>query len=133
MPPLIQAMTLMARHAEDNDNVLNSTSPGPHTTLKIVAAISTVGWIVSGLISGLCLNGRGKAGRWVPEWYLDSNGTIWAKLAVAGWWMFVILFWPGIWVVYVIFATGRAIRKQFVKCVKRRKGNKEEASPEVVV
>ncbi|KAH7265443.1 uncharacterized protein BKA55DRAFT_685910 [Fusarium redolens] len=133
MPPLIQTLALMARDMEENNDVLESKSPGPSATLRIVAAMSTCGWITFGLISGLVLNTRGKASSFVPEWYLDSNGTVWAKLAVAAWWTFVILFWPAIWVVYVIFATGRAILKLFLKCTEKRKEKKERETAEVVV
>ncbi|EWZ40488.1 hypothetical protein FOCG_13556 [Fusarium oxysporum f. sp. radicis-lycopersici 26381] len=133
MPPIIQTIALMAPDVADNDNVLKDKSLGPSATIRLVAAITTSGWITFGLIIGLVLNTRGKASSFVPEWYLDSNGSIWAKLAVAAWWVFIILFWPAICVVHVIFAAGRAIRNLFLKSSEKRKEKKERETAEVAV
>lgn len=107
----IEGLSLMPRH----NDVLKSTNPGPDTILKVVASVSTVGWIMFGLISVVSLNARGRAGRWVPEWYLDSEGTRWAKLSVLLWWTCVVLFWPIIWVVYLVGITWRAIKRGYTK------------------
>ncbi|EKJ70305.1 hypothetical protein FPSE_09522 [Fusarium pseudograminearum CS3096] len=108
--PFIESLSLMPRHTDD---VLKSTNPSPDTTLKIVAAVWAVGWIMFGIISVVSLNARGRAGKWVPEWYLDSDGTKWAKLSVAAWWTFVVLFWPLIWIVYLVGITWRAIKRGY--------------------
>ncbi|KAF4950268.1 hypothetical protein FGADI_8319 [Fusarium gaditjirri] len=125
MPLALQAIALMARDIADSNNVLKDKSLGPSATIRLVAAITTSGWITFGLIIGLVLNTRGKASSFVPEWYLDSNGSAWAKLAVAAWWVFIILFWPAVCAVYVIFAAGRAIRSQFPNSGGNGKENKE--------
>ncbi|KAF4435377.1 hypothetical protein F53441_13530 [Fusarium austroafricanum] len=121
--PFIEALALMPR--EEHDNVLEDKDLSYHKTIRIVAAMSALGWLVFGLISGLCINGSGKCGRWIPKWYLDSSGNKKAKLAVAGWWTCVILLWPIIWVVYLITGAGRAIRSLFLRCMKRRKSEDE--------
>ncbi|UZP37122.1 hypothetical protein NXS19_004938 [Fusarium pseudograminearum] len=108
--PFIESLSLMPRHTDD---VLKSTNPSPDTTLKIVAAVWAVGWIMFGIISVVSLNARGRAGKWVPEWYLDSDGTKWAKLSVAAWWTFVVLFWPLIWIVYLVGITWRAMKRGY--------------------
>ncbi|KAJ3467654.1 hypothetical protein MRS44_005218 [Fusarium solani] len=82
----------------EDSKKFNSHSPDPQTITKIVITASVVGWFVFGIISILVINGNGRAGRWVPEWYLDSRGRMKHKLAVLGWWVFVVLFWPLIWI-----------------------------------
>ncbi|KAL6918169.1 hypothetical protein FSHL1_009600 [Fusarium sambucinum] len=116
-PLFIEGLSLMPRHTDD---VLKSPNPGPDATLKIVAAVWAFGWIMFGLISVVSLNARGKAGYWVPEWYLDSEGTKWAKLSVATWWACVVLFWPIIWIVYLVGITWRAIKRGYGNWKKRK-------------
>lgn len=65
-----------------------------HNILKVLIPVSVLGWIVFGAICILCINGHGRAGRWIPEWYLDSEGTRWDKTAVGAWWLAVIFGWP---------------------------------------
>ncbi|KAF4995006.1 hypothetical protein FDECE_12940 [Fusarium decemcellulare] len=88
--------------APEDNHGFDSASPDPHTTLKIVITMWICGWIVFGIISILCINGQGRAGRWVPEWYLDSKGTARDKLAIVGWWLAILLFWPLIWLGYLV-------------------------------
>ncbi|SPJ85118.1 uncharacterized protein FTOL_10974 [Fusarium torulosum] len=126
----IEALALMPRGAGVNDDVLKSSSPSPRNTVKIVAAMWTCGWLVFGLISIICLNGRSKAGRWVPEWYLDYSSMRWAKLGVMGWWICVLLFWPIIWLIVLFGVTGRAIKKRFAKW---RESKKEREMADVIV
>ncbi|OAA50702.1 hypothetical protein NOR_01152 [Metarhizium rileyi] len=66
----------------------------PHNIVKVLIPISVVGWILFGAICILCINGHGRAGRWIPEWYLDSDGSRWDKAAVGAWWLAVIFGWP---------------------------------------
>ncbi|PNY27271.1 Uncharacterized protein TCAP_02803 [Tolypocladium capitatum] len=61
---------------------------------KVLIPVSVFGWLTFGVICILCLNGRGKAGRWVPEWYLDSHRTGRDKGLVAAWWIAVVVMWP---------------------------------------
>ena len=133
MPPILQTIALMARDVVDNNNVLRDKALGPSATIRLVAAITTSGWITFGLIMGLVLNARGKASSFVPEWYLDSNGSAWAKLAVAVWWISIILFWPVICVVYVILAAGRGVRNLFLKCGGKRMQKTETETAGVTV
>ncbi|KAF5981368.1 hypothetical protein FCOIX_4263 [Fusarium coicis] len=134
MPPILKTIAFMARDVADNNNVLRDNALGPSATIRLVAAITTGGWITFGLIIGLVLNTRGKASSFVPEWYLDSNGSIWAKLAVAAWWVSIILFWPVICAVYMILAAGRGIRKFFSKFgVKRKQETERETSEAALV
>ncbi|KAF4443475.1 hypothetical protein FACUT_1292 [Fusarium acutatum] len=133
MHPIIQTIGLVARDVSDNNNVLRDKALGPSATIRLVAAITTSGWITFGLIIGLVLNTRGKASSFVPEWYLDSNGSTWAKLAVAAWWVSIILFWPVICMVYVIWAAGRGIRNLFSKCGGKTKQKKERETSEVTL
>ncbi|KAM0191010.1 hypothetical protein ACHAPA_002838 [Fusarium lateritium] len=112
----VEALALMPRDYTFNNDVLKSTSPGPRNTIKIVVAAWIVGWFVFGLISIICLSGRRKAGRWVPEWYLNCDSSTGSgKLCVLGWWTFVLLFWPIIWVIVLLGVTGRFIKKRFAK------------------
>ncbi|KAG5978699.1 hypothetical protein E4U55_006045 [Claviceps digitariae] len=66
----------------------------PDNIVKVLIPISILGWLAFGAICVLCINGHGRGGRWIPEWYLDSRGTRWDKAAVAGWWMAVMFGWP---------------------------------------
>ncbi|KAF5985710.1 hypothetical protein FBULB1_2765 [Fusarium bulbicola] len=133
MPPLIQTIALMARDVADNNNVLRDKALGPSATIKLVAAITAGGWITFGLIIGLVLNTRGKASSFVPEWYLDSEGCMWAKLGVAAWWVTIILFWPVICMGYVILAARRGIRNLSLKYDGKRKQKTESETSEATL
>ncbi|UNI22757.1 hypothetical protein JDV02_008618 [Purpureocillium takamizusanense] len=61
---------------------------------KVLIPVSVFGWLIFGIICILCLNGQGRAGRWVPEWYLDSDRTRRDKLSVVLWWFAVLVMWP---------------------------------------
>jgi len=50
----------------------------PSKELKLVLGFAVGGWIMMGVICILCINGSsGRAGWWVPEWYLDTSQTQW--------------------------------------------------------
>jgi hypothetical protein len=66
----------------------------PRAIVRVLIPISIAGWLLFGVICILCINGRGKLGRWIPEWYLDSEGTRWDKAMVVLWWIAVMVFWP---------------------------------------
>ncbi|KAM0421080.1 hypothetical protein ACHAPT_011151 [Fusarium lateritium] len=86
----------------EDSKKFDSHSPDAPTITKIVITASVCGWFVFGIISILVINSNGRAGRWVPEWYLDSRGRKKHKLAVLGWWIFIVLFWPLIWIGYTV-------------------------------
>ncbi|KHO01591.1 uncharacterized protein MAM_00592 [Metarhizium album ARSEF 1941] len=79
-----------------------------HNIIRVLIPISVAGWILFGAICILCINGHGRAGRWVPEWYLDSEGTRWDKAAVGAWWLVVLFGWP---VILPGVVVGRLSRK----------------------
>lgn len=86
-----------------------------HNIVKVLIPISVFGWILFGGICILCINGHGRAGRWVPEWYLDSEGTRWDKAAVGAWWLAVIFGWPLILPGIVVGATSKRIKACFAE------------------
>jgi hypothetical protein len=80
--------------------------------IKVLIPISVLGWIAFGAICILCINGHGRAGRWIPEWYLDSAGTPWDKAAVVAWWLAVVFGWPLILPGVVIGHLSRKLRER---------------------
>lgn len=76
------------------DHDFKSATPDPTTVVKVLILVSVFGWVFFGIMSILCINGRGRAGRWVPEWYLDSRGSRWDLVAVVAWWVTVMVLWP---------------------------------------
>ncbi|KAL6893059.1 hypothetical protein HDV57DRAFT_513296 [Trichoderma longibrachiatum] len=95
-------------HPEDGLSS-EGTPYDPRAIVRVLIPVSIAGWLLSGVICILCINGRGKAGRWIPEWYLDSEGTRRDRALVVGWWAAVMLLWPvilpvlaGRWVVGVV-------------------------------
>ncbi|EEU47192.1 uncharacterized protein NECHADRAFT_77401 [Fusarium vanettenii 77-13-4] len=109
----------------EDSKKFNSHSPDPQTITKIVITAWVVGWFVFGIISILVINGNGRAGRWVPEWYLDSRGKMKHKLAVLGWWVFVVLFWPLIWIGYTVKKIVGVFASCVGKCKRRGDGLKK--------
>lgn len=78
----------------EGDQDFKSATPDPTTVVKVLILVSVFGWVFFGIMSILCINGRGRAGRWVPEWYLDSRGSRWDLVAVVAWWVTVMVLWP---------------------------------------
>ncbi|CAM1502410.1 Fc.00g043940.m01.CDS01 [Cosmosporella sp. VM-42] len=76
------------------DHDFNSPSPDQDSLTSILVSVTVIGWLVFGIIIVICTNSRGRAGCWVPEWYLDCQGTRKDKAAVAAWWIVITLFWP---------------------------------------
>ncbi|KAH7157419.1 hypothetical protein B0J13DRAFT_617516 [Dactylonectria estremocensis] len=65
------------------DAVLHpATAYDPSMTLKILILASSFGWFFFGVMSILFINNQGRAGRWIPEWYLDSRVSRWDMLLV---------------------------------------------------
>lgn len=74
----------------DDDSSSQHTASGGHAShrhdlgpFQILIPISVAAWILFGASCILCINGKGRAGRWVPEWYLDSRGSHWDRAMVA--------------------------------------------------
>ncbi|KAH7185959.1 uncharacterized protein B0J16DRAFT_343020 [Fusarium flagelliforme] len=103
----------MPRDISANDNPLKSVNPSPDTTLKIVTSVWVVGWLVFG-------------------WYLDTDGKKRAKLSVATWWVCVLLFWPIIWIIYLVGITWRAIKRGWNKWKENKTKRLAEDSSEEV-
>lgn len=93
--------------------------------IKVLIPVSIVGWILFGIICILCINGKGRAGYWVPEWYLDSAGARRDKIGVVLWWAGVILLWPGILPALAISKTTAKIGKKLAERRERAKGKTE--------
>ena len=100
--------------------------------------ITTAGWITFGVICILCINGQGRAGRWVPEWYLDSKGTKRDRAAVVAWWWAVLLFWPFILPAVVLGKLGRwtgeklrAKKRERIEKQRKAGHDEEEGSQDV--
>ncbi|KJK85621.1 hypothetical protein H633G_10536 [Metarhizium anisopliae BRIP 53284] len=97
-----------------------------HNIVKVLIPISVVGWLLFGAICILCINGRGRAGRWIPEWYLDSEGKRWDKAAVGAWWLAVLFGWPLILPGVVVGCLSRKLRMwRAEKRLKTQKSEKE--------
>ncbi|KAF4945898.1 hypothetical protein FSARC_14326 [Fusarium sarcochroum] len=124
--PFIEALSLMPRDEPIHDNVLEDVMLDSNTTLKIGVAVTVVGWLIFGLISCLTINSGGKAGRFVPEWYIKSNKKGSDKLAVTGWWIGILLFWPIIWMVYLIRAAEKGVGKCFGLCKWMKRDSEKE-------
>ncbi|KAH6894458.1 hypothetical protein B0T10DRAFT_480509 [Thelonectria olida] len=86
----------------EGEHDFKSPAPDHSTIIKVLALVSVVGWVFFGIMSITCINGQGRAGRWVPEWYLDARGTRRDKMALVIWWMAVVFLWPVILAVLVI-------------------------------
>lgn len=71
--------------------------------LEILIPISVAAWIMMGVACVLCINGKqGRAGRWIPEWYLDSSSASCNKGLVVLWWVAVMLLWPALLPVQIV-------------------------------
>lgn len=64
--------------------------------INVLAPITAAGWILFGVICVLCVNGRGRAGRWIPEWYLDTKQLRRDKVELACWYFCVLVLWPAL-------------------------------------
>ncbi|KAF7559123.1 hypothetical protein G7046_g5019 [Stylonectria norvegica] len=117
--------TLPASHDYD------SNMPDPHTLTKVLVLVTVFGWLVFGIICILCINGRGRAGRWVPEWYLDSEGRPADKAAVVTWWVAVVMLWPAILPVLMVRKIGWRVLNLLAKTTGKGsngKGRRQESS-----
>lgn len=96
-------------HPEDGFQS-EGTPYDPRAIVRVLIPVSIAGWLLFGVICILCINGRGKAGRWIPEWYLDSEGTRRDRALVVGWWVVVIVLWPVILPVLVVRKGVRVVK-----------------------
>ncbi|KAL7918026.1 hypothetical protein ACQKWADRAFT_305224 [Trichoderma austrokoningii] len=94
--PRVAPRPATSHHTFERSLLLSSrpTAYDPRAIVRVLIPISIAGWLLFGVICILCINGRGKLGRWIPEWYLDSEGTRCDKAMVGLWWVAVIVFWP---------------------------------------
>ncbi|KAH0492919.1 hypothetical protein TgHK011_007846 [Trichoderma gracile] len=106
-------------HPEDGFQS-EGTPYDPRAIVRVLIPVSIAGWLLFGMICILCINGRGKAGRWIPEWYLDSEGTRRDRALVVGWWVVVIVLWPVILPVLVVRKGVRVVRG-WVGLVRKRR------------
>lgn len=83
----------------------------PSAIVRVLIPISIAGWLLFGVICILCINGRGRLGRWIPEWYLDSEGTRRDKALVVLWWLAVMVLWPVILPVLLVRKVVRVARR----------------------
>ncbi|POR39432.1 Uncharacterized protein TPAR_00375 [Tolypocladium paradoxum] len=82
---------------------------------EVLIPVSVFGWLTFGVICILCLNGRGKAGRWVPEWYVESGRTGRDKALVVAWWFAVVVMWPVILPLLGLRKLGMCVAKRVRK------------------
>lgn len=94
---------------------------------KVLIPISVAGWVLFGASCILCINGKGRAGRWVPEWYLDSDGRQRDKALVVAWWAAVMVLWPVILPVLLV----RKLVVRGKKTVKKMRRRREERGGDV--
>ncbi|TFB07382.1 hypothetical protein CCMA1212_000429 [Trichoderma ghanense] len=95
-------------HPENDGFQSEGTPYDPRAIVRVLIPVSIAGWLLFGVICILCINGRrGKAGRWIPEWYLDSEGTRRDRALVVGWWAAVIVLWP---VILPMLVVGEGVR-----------------------
>ncbi|KAG6318177.1 hypothetical protein E4U22_005630 [Claviceps purpurea] len=104
----------------------------PDNIVKVLIPISIVGWLAFGAICVLCLNGHGRAGRWIPEWYLDSGGSRWDKAAVGAWWLAVVFAWPVILPSVAVRSLSGRVRRWRAKGRGRRGRGRAKAKMECV-
>lgn len=96
------------------------TAFDPKSIIRVLIPISIAGWLLFSVICILCINGKGKLGRWVPEWYLDSQATKRDKALVMLWWIAVMVLWPVILPVLLLRKVVRVVKHFLV-------GGKKEA------
>ncbi|KAL7938760.1 hypothetical protein V8C35DRAFT_275991 [Trichoderma chlorosporum] len=101
----------------------------PREIVKVLIPISIAGWLLFGVICILCINGKGKLGRWVPEWYLDSQGTVRDKALVMLWWAAVMVLWPVILPVLLVRKVVMAVKR----CIMNRKKEARMLQPKAAV
>ncbi|KAL6875265.1 hypothetical protein J3F83DRAFT_730556 [Trichoderma novae-zelandiae] len=94
----------------EDDFQSEGTPYDPRAIVRVLIPVSIAGWLLSGVICILCINGRGKAGRWIPEWYLDSEGTRGDRALVVLWWAAVMVLWPVILPVLLVRKVARVVR-----------------------
>ncbi|QYS96004.1 hypothetical protein H0G86_003268 [Trichoderma simmonsii] len=82
----------------------------PKAIMRVLIPISIAGWLLFGVICILCINGKGKLGRWVPKWYLDSQATKRDKALVMLWWIAVMVLWPVILPVLLLRKVIRVVK-----------------------
>ncbi|KAM3528375.1 hypothetical protein MY4038_005913 [Beauveria bassiana] len=121
--PTLAFSALRDRASLPGDN----TSPhesinSPGEAVRLLVPISVAAWVLVGSGCILCINGgKGRAGYWVPKWYLDAEGTRRDKALVVAWWLAVLLLWPVILPALLLRKMARVVMKQVGKVQTRRR------------
>ncbi len=97
-------------------------------TFRILIPVTVVGWLLFGASCILCINGKGRAGHWVPKWYLDSEGTPRDRALVGAWWLAVLLLWPVILPALLARKLVRQVAKKVSKMQRKSKQQSDEES-----
>ncbi|KAM3500311.1 hypothetical protein MY10362_006507 [Beauveria mimosiformis] len=110
-------LALSARDAslQDDFNTPHESINGPGQAMRLLVPITVAAWVLVGSGCILCINGKGRAGHWVPKWYLDAEGTRRDKALVAAWWLAVLLLWPVILTALLLRSIARVVMKQVAK------------------
>lgn len=120
-----QPSPVTARHPNNGDDL--GVNESGISAFRVLIPVSTVAWLLFGAACILCINGKGKAGRWVPEWYLDSRSSQWNKALVVAWWLAVVVLWPVLLPVLLVGKVIRKVKKMVKKRQRRRRQEDEEA------
>lgn len=82
----------------------------PQRGRRILIPISVTGWLIFGVICILCINGQSRGNSmWLPDWYLErSEIGRRDRLALAAWYVGVVVFWPLGFVVLALYGIARA-------------------------
>ncbi|KAM0669495.1 hypothetical protein ACQRIT_004618 [Beauveria bassiana] len=121
--PTLAFSALRDRASLPGDN----TSPhesinSPGEAVRLLVPISVAAWVLVGSGCILCINGgKGRAGYWVPKWYLDAEGTRRDKALVVAWWLAVLLLWPVILPALLLRKMARVVMKKVGKVQTRRR------------
>lgn len=110
------------------DYLSRSPSEAGLGTFRILIPVTVVGWLLFGASCILCINERGRAGHWVPEWYLDTEGAPRDRALVAAWWLAVLLLWPVILPVLLARKLVCQVGKKVAKMQRKRKQQSDEES-----
>ncbi|KAM3440792.1 hypothetical protein MY4824_001919 [Beauveria thailandica] len=96
-------------------NTPHESINGPDGAMRLLVPITVAAWVLVGSGCILCINGKGRAGHWVPKWYLDTEGTRRDKARVVAWWLAVLLLWPVILAALLLKSMARVVMKQVAK------------------
>ncbi|KAJ2973259.1 hypothetical protein NQ176_g6710 [Zarea fungicola] len=125
-PPHFHRPSLVTTRPPNNGDDFSVNDSGI-SAFRVLIPVSTIAWLLFGAACILCINGKGKAGRWVPEWYLDSRSSRWNKVLVVVWWLAVVVLWPVLLPVLLVGKVVKKVTKMVKKRERRRRQEDEEA------